>query len=99
MTIFMLDNELDRMKFYKEPKGTLYPPFHLEDEELKFENFQWNEQHRPKNKDDIFVWIDTPKTEEPKKTTKTKSLGNMSDEAPIEEGDKKEQLKDSNGKK
>ena len=68
MNIYMSNNELDNIIFYKEPKGTLYPPFYLEDAELKFDNFEWNDHHRPKTKEDIFSWIH----EEKKKTTNTK---------------------------
>jgi len=57
MNIYMVNNELNRITFYKNPEGTLYPPFHLEDEELKFDNFEWNDHHRPKTKEDIFSWI------------------------------------------
>ncbi|MDF1551189.1 MAG: OstA-like protein, partial [Bacteroidales bacterium] len=57
MTIYMANNELDRIKFYQTPDGTLYPPYYLKEEELKFDNFQWNENLRPKSKEDIFIWI------------------------------------------
>lgn len=57
MTIFMKNNEPDHIKFYKKPEGTLYPPNHLDEEELKLDIFQWNAHHRPKTKDDIFTWL------------------------------------------
>ncbi|NJO90806.1 MAG: hypothetical protein HC831_18955 [Chloroflexia bacterium] len=69
MKIYMANNEVDYINFYKNPEGTLYPPFYLADEELKFDNFEWNEHHRPKSKEDIFKWIEETlkKTETGKK--------------------------------
>lgn len=57
MTIYFTNNELDWIMFYQNPTGTLYPPFFLKADELKFDNFQWNASQRPKTKDDIFVWV------------------------------------------
>jgi lipopolysaccharide export system protein LptA len=70
MDIYFVDNEVDNIIFYKKPEGTLYPPFYLEAEELKFDNFEWNIQHRPKTKEDIFMWIEETrkKSETGKKT-------------------------------
>ena len=41
MIIYLDSNEVDRIWFYENPEGTLYPPDYLKPEELKFENFQW----------------------------------------------------------
>jgi lipopolysaccharide export system protein LptA len=66
MDIYFANKEMDYIMFYKNPEGTLYPPYYLTDEEMKFDNFEWNEHHRPKSKEDIFKWI-----EETRKKTET----------------------------
>jgi len=60
MMIYMSKNEVDTIWFYTNPEGTLYPPNYLPAEDLKFENFVWYGKHRPKTKNDVFIWIDEP---------------------------------------
>ncbi len=60
MVIYMSKNEVDTIWFYTNPEGTLFPPNYLAAEDLKFENFVWYGKHRPKTKNDVFVWIDEP---------------------------------------
>jgi hypothetical protein len=52
----MDSNQVDRIWFYEQPDGTLYPPDYLSDADLKFDNFEWNDSHRPKKMEDIFIW-------------------------------------------
>jgi hypothetical protein len=58
MKIYLSENRVQRILFLKKPAATLYP---LEDESKvnsKLSGFEWFEKHRPRNKNDIFRWID-----------------------------------------
>ena len=86
MDIYFIENEVDNIMFYKNPDGTLYPPFYLEEEELKFDNFEWNDKHRPKKREDIFVWIhqERKKSETGKKTIDLNAVSDEKDMKPEE---------------
>ncbi|NPA35279.1 MAG: hypothetical protein GXO47_00350, partial [Chlorobi bacterium] len=47
-----------------EPNGVLQPPVFLSEEESKLLGFRWLEDFRPKNRSDIYKWIELPKNEE-----------------------------------
>jgi lipopolysaccharide export system protein LptA len=64
MVIYMDSSQVDKIWFYQNPDATLYPPFYLPKEELVFENFQWLDKIRPKNKTDIFIWEDDGKSDD-----------------------------------
>jgi hypothetical protein len=34
----------------------MYPPLELKPEDLKYENFTWQTEYRPTNKEDVFIW-------------------------------------------
>ncbi len=63
--IFWQDGEVTTIKSYPKPDAILYPPDQLPNDEKKLKDFRWQEEDRPKNKNDIFVW-----TEQVEKGTK-----------------------------
>ncbi len=89
MNIIMGKEQVEDIWFYDNPEGTLYPPFSLKDEELKFPNFRWLDNHRPKNREDIFVWIKEEVGDE--KTGRIKHDLNA-EQAEQEENEKKEKM-------
>ncbi|MFP4018463.1 MAG: LptA/OstA family protein, partial [Bacteroidales bacterium] len=54
LIIKLRENQVERINLINDPDGTLYPLKDLEETKLK--GFQWWDQHRPRNKNDIFVW-------------------------------------------
>jgi len=56
MLIFLKDKKINTIHFYTTPKGTMYPPLELNPEDLKYENFSWQINFRPLNKNDVFIW-------------------------------------------
>ncbi len=56
MIIYMDDKSIQKIAFLNQAKASLYPLEKLSLQEQKFENFQWLEHLRPKNKYDVFVW-------------------------------------------
>jgi len=96
MTIYWYNNEPDTIWFYENPEGTLYPPNYLTEDELKFEDFQWNEYQRPKSKKDVFIWnIEQKETEtkENKKKTENRDKGKA-----VEKNTQKGNLNNENSK-
>ncbi len=64
MIIHLKDKEIDRIRFFKNPKATLHIPLSLPQDKLKLENFKWLEKYRPMCKDDVFIWVTEPQPEE-----------------------------------
>ncbi len=89
MIIYMDSNTVDKIWFYEKPEGTLYPPYYLKDEELKFDDFQWNEDFRPKTMEDIFSW-ESSKEENLTNIENTKTKG---DEKKLNKKDKESPIK------
>jgi lipopolysaccharide export system protein LptA len=54
MTIYLKNKELEKISMTPDSKGILYPPDKAPKEELFLRNFSWQEDIRPKNKEDIF---------------------------------------------
>jgi len=54
ISIYMKNNNPDRIIFLKKPTGTMYPLDELEETKLK--DFKWLDKLRPKSKNDIFFW-------------------------------------------
>ncbi len=91
MNIFMGRKKVEDIWFYKSPEGTLYPPFTLSNNELKFNNFKWQGKHRPKNRNDIFLWIE----EKHKKEERTGRISHdLNAEAEQQEREKKKKEKE-----
>jgi hypothetical protein len=48
------DQELNRVVFISDVKGTMYPISQIPEEEKTLRNFQWHERIRPKSKFELF---------------------------------------------
>ncbi len=51
--VYFARNKVDKIKFYKQPKATMYPMKQANHEALRLKNFIWETKSRPKNKDDL----------------------------------------------
>lgn len=60
MTIFMNKGNLDKLILWPQPKGKFYPMGMIDPSQRYLKNFEWLEDLRPKNPDDVMS--DTPKT-------------------------------------
>jgi lipopolysaccharide export system protein LptA len=60
MTIFMNKGNLDKLILWPQPKGKFYPIGMIDPSQRYLKNFEWLEDLRPKNPDDVMS--DTPKT-------------------------------------
>jgi len=56
MKIYLQDNEINKIWFYKTPKGRIHPPLTLTDTELYLPGFQWLDDYRPDKWEDVFLW-------------------------------------------
>ena len=56
--IHLGDKKVEQIVFKDNPLCTLYPLSDLSDEEMKMKEFIWLDKHRPKNKNDIFIWLE-----------------------------------------
>ena len=54
MTIYLKDKKVEKIIMTPQSKGVLYPPDKAPQEELFLKNFTWQEEIRPKDKEDIF---------------------------------------------
>ncbi len=57
ITIFLKDNEIQKIIFHKNPKATLYPIKDVNPVDFKLDYFRWYQQLRPIKPEDIFVRI------------------------------------------
>ncbi len=56
MIIYLVDNEMEKIWFYEQPEGTMYPPKDVSDDERVFKNFIWLKKFRPEKWQDVFIW-------------------------------------------
>ncbi|MBR6179450.1 MAG: hypothetical protein IKQ70_16415 [Bacteroidales bacterium] len=56
MNIIFEKGKVNRIWFYKSPKGTLYPLEGLTKRQQFLDGFIWYDKHRPLCRDDVFVW-------------------------------------------
>ncbi len=54
MTIYLNEKKLEKIVMTPDSKGVLYPPGKAPEEELRLKNFNWQDEIRPKNREDIF---------------------------------------------
>jgi lipopolysaccharide export system protein LptA len=54
MDIHMINKEVNKIVFYKQPEATFYPIQKITPKEMMLKNFNWQPQYRPFNKEDIF---------------------------------------------
>ncbi len=51
--VYFQRNKVDKIKFFKQPKATMYPMKQANHELLKLKNFIWETKSRPKNRNDL----------------------------------------------
>lgn len=59
MTIEMKDNSISLIKGYNDISETMYPESDLKENQRLLQGFQWHDEARPKDKDDIFRRVET----------------------------------------
>ncbi len=57
MLLYFGDNQVDKIKFFAEPKANLLPMSQTNHEEIKLKGFFWETKLRPMNVDDLFPEI------------------------------------------
>lgn len=72
LKIFMVDKKVDHI-WMPAATGTMYPIPLIPADMLYLENFAWFDYVRPKDKDDIFVWIPKKEGLELKKSVQRKA--------------------------
>jgi lipopolysaccharide export system protein LptA len=74
MTVYLKDNELERIVLFPGATGKITPDENLQKEDVFFPNFAWHEELRPINKEDIFRKTVPPvkKKEERKRRRRTR---------------------------
>lgn len=55
MLLFFGNNEIDKIKFFSQPKATLHPMQQAKHEQLKIEGFRWEVKLRPQKLEDLFT--------------------------------------------
>jgi hypothetical protein len=56
--IYMKDNKPDNIVLITKPEGTLFPMNEVTQEEMYLKDFKWQEDKKPKRKEDIFKWVE-----------------------------------------
>lgn len=56
MNIHFNNGKVDKIWFYKSPKGTLYPLEGLTRRQQFLDGFVWYDKHRPHGRNDVFIW-------------------------------------------
>ena len=54
MLLYFGDNQIEKIKFFSEPKANLLPMSQTDHEDIKLKNFFWETKKRPKSLDDLF---------------------------------------------
>jgi lipopolysaccharide export system protein LptA len=55
MTLYFGNNEVEKIKFFNEPKANMLPMGQTNHNELKMPGFNWEKTHRPYTMDDLFA--------------------------------------------
>lgn len=58
MRIEIEDNQISRIIKLTNITGTVFPPDQIPEEKRFYSGFDWKIKHRPKNKNEIFIWIE-----------------------------------------
>lgn len=58
IVILWTDGKVESIKSFPNPNAILYPLEELPADEKELKDFKWLDIHRPKNKDEIFIWMD-----------------------------------------
>ncbi|MFN8208372.1 MAG: OstA-like protein [Bacteroidales bacterium] len=56
LKIYLKNKKVDRILFLSQPTSVLYPLQQAPAEELLLRDFRWLDEHRPRNRDEIFIW-------------------------------------------
>jgi len=56
LTIYLKENEIDRITFKTKPDATVFPIDQIELKEFKLKGFNWRKKEQPLKKEDIFIW-------------------------------------------
>lgn len=88
ITIRLKNQKLNSIVFREKPVGTMYPVKEIEQISLYLKGFRWDENNRPKRREDIFEWNMTPPIDDSKKHRGV-----------ITEDDEEEQTKEESKKK
>ncbi|MBO7142369.1 MAG: hypothetical protein J6V76_04590 [Bacteroidales bacterium] len=56
MNIHFKKGKVDKIWFYKKPKGTIYPLEGLTKRQQFLDGFVWYDKHRPHRREDVFIW-------------------------------------------
>jgi len=57
LNLYMQDKKINKMVMSPQSTGVLYPIEQLPEDKMRLSNFAWFDYIRPKNKNDLFVWI------------------------------------------
>ena len=61
MDIYMTNNKIDRIIFLSKPEATFFPLEGLSPEIIFLKGFEWLIEHKPRSKNDIFIWNERTK--------------------------------------
>ena len=70
LTIWLKDNQLDKLKIWPSPTGSMTPIPDLNPAQKQLRDFHWFDYLRPKDKDDIFTVVKRKEEETPKRSNK-----------------------------
>lgn len=70
LSIWLKDNQIDKLKIWPTPQGTLTPIPDLRPDQKTLKDFYWFDYIRPKNKDDIYQVIKRKVQDVPKRSNK-----------------------------
>ena len=70
LTIWVLDNQLEKLKVWPKPIGTLTPIPDLKPDQKMLKDFYWYDYLRPKDKNDIYQVVKRKVSEAPKRSNK-----------------------------
>jgi Organic solvent tolerance protein OstA len=57
LNLYMMDKKINKMVMSPQSTGVLYPMNQLPEDKMRLSNFAWFDYIRPKNKNDLFIWI------------------------------------------
>ncbi|NJO70182.1 MAG: hypothetical protein HC830_13665, partial [Bacteroidetes bacterium] len=56
VVIYMKENKVEDIILLVKPEGTLFPLDEVSKEDMYLKDFSWQEEKKPKKKEDIFIW-------------------------------------------
>jgi len=58
LTVIFKNEEVEEVIFRKKPTGTMYPSNKVTEKETRLQDFRWQNEVRPKNRFDLFRWVE-----------------------------------------